>query len=120
MLPPQAPPRVHRSCGPGQKHTVALIVALSSLVFVLVGTAVGLRIVHRARAERSLPEIAVGVALVAFSGVTHPIGLARAALQPHAGLSGQIALQLVSTVGSCVTVVGVYLFTWGVFRRGWG
>src|SRR4030095_7191955 len=116
MLPPQAPPRVHRSCGTREKHTVALLVALSSLVFVLVGTAVGLRIVKRARADRSLPELAIGVALVAFSGVTHPFGLWRPPLQPHAGLSGQIALQLVSTVGSCVTVVALYLFTWRVFR----
>ncbi len=95
---------------------MAPFVALSSLVFILVGTAVGVRILQRARVDRSLPELAVGVALVAFSGVTHPVALARAALAPHVGMAGHIALQLVSTAASCLTVFALYLFTWRVFR----
>jgi hypothetical protein len=95
---------------------VALFVALSALVFILVGTAVGLRIVLRARVDRSLPELAIGTALVAFSGVVHPSGIARAALQGHAGIPVQIGLQLLATGASCLTVLALYLFTWRVFR----
>jgi hypothetical protein len=95
---------------------VDLFVALSSLVFVVVGTAVGVRILLRARAERSLPELAIGTALVAFSGVTQPLGMARVALEGQIDLGVSIALQLGSTAASALTVLSLYLFTWRVFR----
>jgi hypothetical protein len=93
-----------------------LFVALSTLIFICVGTAVGVRIVLRSRLDRSLPELAVGAALIAFAGVTQPFAVLRVALTGQIPISASIFLQLVVTAGSAFTVVALYVFTWRVFR----
>jgi hypothetical protein len=95
---------------------VDLFVALSSFVFILVGTAVGVRIIRRSRRDHSLPELAVGVALVAFAGVTQPLAILRVALTGQIPLAFSAALQIASTLGSALTVFALYVFTWRVFR----
>lgn len=93
-----------------------LFVALSTAIFICVGTTVGVRIVLRARIDRSLPELAVGSALIAFAGVTQPLSVLRVALAGQIPIWSSIALQLVATTASAFTVVALYVFTWRVFR----
>lgn len=93
-----------------------LFVALSTLIFICMGTAVGVRIVRRARVDRSLPELAVGAALLAFAGVSQPLSVLRVALVGQIPFGASIALQLVATGASAFTVVALYVFTWRVFR----
>jgi hypothetical protein len=95
---------------------VDLLVGLSSLIFVVVGTAVGVRILLRARVDRSLPELAIGLALVSFAGVSQPLGIARYAFEASLGVGAIIALQLGANAASTVTVLSLYAFTWRVFR----
>ena len=82
----------------------------------VVGTAVGLRILLRARQDRSLPELAIGTALVAFAGVTQTLSIARVALEGRISLGATIALQVGATSASALTLLALYVFTWRVFR----
>lgn len=91
-------------------------VAGSTLIFICVGTAVGVRIVLRARIDRSLPELAIGAALIAFAGVSQPLSVLRVALAGQIPIGASVALQLVATGASAFTVVALYVFTWRVFR----
>jgi hypothetical protein len=93
-----------------------LFVALSTAIFICLGTAVGVRIVRRARHDRSVPELAVGAALIAFAGVSQPLSVLRVALAGQIPFSLSIGLQLVATGASAFTVTALYLFTWRVFR----
>jgi hypothetical protein len=93
-----------------------VFVGLSSLIFVVLGTAVGVRILLRARRSRSLPELAVGGALVSFAGVTQTFSIARVALEAQMSAPLAIALQLGATLGSSLSLLGLYVFTWRVFR----
>ena len=104
------------SAGRLREDTLDLFVGLSSLIFVVVGTAVGVRILLRARANRSLPELAIGIALVSFAGVTQAFSIARVALEDRIGPGATIALQLGATAGSSLALLGLYVFTWRVFR----
>jgi len=72
-------------------------VAGSTLIFICVGTAVGVRIVLRARIDRSLPELAIGAALIAFAGVSQPLSVLRVALAGQIPIGASVALQLVAT-----------------------
>jgi hypothetical protein len=98
------------------EDTLDVFVGLSSLIFVVLGTAVGVRILVRARRSRSLPELAVGGALVSFAGVTQTFSIARVALEAQMSASLSITLQLGATLGSALSLLGLYVFTWRVFR----
>ena len=76
----------------------------------------GVRILQRARQHRSLPEMAIGTALVAFAGVTQTFSIARVALEAQIGAPASIALQLGATAGSSLALLALYVFTWRVFR----
>jgi hypothetical protein len=104
------------NAGRHREDTLDLFVGLSSLIFVVVGTAVGMRILLRARADRSLPELAIGIALVSFAGITQTFSIARVALEDRMGPGATIALQLGATAGSSLALLGLYVFTWRVFR----
>jgi hypothetical protein len=93
-----------------------LFVALSTAIFICVGTAVGVRIVLRSRLDHSLPELAVGSALIAFAGISQPFAVLRVALAGEIPIGLSIFLQLVTTGASSFTVVALYVFTWRVFR----
>jgi len=95
---------------------VDLFVALAMLVFIVVGGAVGVRILRRSRADRSLPELAVGTALLAFAGITQPLAITRVVLVGQIPLAVSGLLQIGSTLGSAYTVLALYVFTWRVFR----
>lgn len=93
-----------------------LFVALSTMIFICGGTAVGIRILLRSRRERSLPELAVGTALVAFAGISQPLSVLRVALVGQIPFGVSIAIQLVAVAASSFTVFALYTFTWRVFR----
>ena len=93
-----------------------LFVALSTLIFIVVGTAVGVRILLRSRLDHSLPELAVGAALIAFASVSQPLSVLRVALAGQIPIGASVALQLVATAASAFTVLALYVFTWRVFR----
>jgi hypothetical protein len=95
---------------------VELFATLAAFVTILAGTAVGIRIILRSRSDHSLPELAVGVSLVAFCGFAQPLSIGRVALEgqiPPAAASG---LQVVATLASSFATLCLYLFTWRVFR----
>jgi hypothetical protein len=83
---------------------------------IVLGTWVGVRILARSRADHSLPELAVGLALVAFCGVTQPLSLARVVLEGRIGPDAHALLQVVPSLSAAVAAICLYLFTWRVFR----
>jgi hypothetical protein len=93
-----------------------LILALASLITIGVGTGVGVRIILRSRADHSLPELAIGIALVSFCGVTQPLSIARVALEGRIPPGVTIALQVIPTLSAAFAALCLYLFTWRVFR----
>jgi hypothetical protein len=95
---------------------VELFAAVALLAMIVLGTGVGVRIVARSRKDHSLPELAVGLALVAFCGVTQPLSLARVALEGRIGPDAHALLQVVPSLTAAFAAICLYLFTWRVFR----
>jgi hypothetical protein len=95
---------------------VDLFVAAATLFTIVVGTGVGVRIILRSRKDDSLPELAVGVALVAFCGVTQPLSVVRVALEGQIPPAANSLLQVISSFAAAFATLCLYLFTWRVFR----
>lgn len=93
-----------------------LFAAVALLAMIVLGTAVGARIVLRSRRDHSLPELAVGLALVAFCAVTQPLSLARVALEGRVSADAYALLQVVPSLAAAFAAICLYLFTWRVFR----
>ena len=51
------------------------LAGVATLVFILAGTAVGIRLLWLARRTRGLPELYIGLGLVLICGVAYPVGL---------------------------------------------
>ena len=93
-----------------------LFAALALPLMIVLGTVVGVRIVVRARADHSLPELSVGLALIAFCAVTQPLSLARVALEGRLSADAYAMLQVIPSVSAAFAGICLYLFTWRVFR----
>lgn len=88
---------------------------LATLAFVIVGAAVGLRLLLLARRTRQIPELAVGTALLLIGGLGYPLAIAAGApglVAPKTGL----ALMAFATVVMDVGFACIVVFTWKVFR----
>ena len=93
-----------------------IVNGLATLAFVLVGTAVGLRLLWLARRTGQLPELAIGAALLVISAVGYPLVILSGApgvVAPAKGLRMMVA----GTVAMNAGFVLLLLFTWSVFRR---
>jgi hypothetical protein len=93
-----------------------ILSGLATLAFVLVGAAVGIRLLVAGRRTRELPELSVGLALLLIGGIGYPLAVLsglRDVVSPGTG----IRLVAISTFVIDAGFVGVVVFTWSVFRR---
>jgi len=98
---------------------MGVLVLLATLSFVLVGGAVGVKLLLLARRTRQLPELTVGLGLFLVALVGYPLTLGS--LAPSLP---NVAAKLLFGAGTLATAVGsasIYVFTWRVFRpeAGW-
>jgi hypothetical protein len=94
---------------------VDLFVAASNLLFIAAGSAVGVRLLARARRLRAFPEEALGTGLVSFAGVAQPCTIAGS-LAGASHPEWKAAFSIATAVFSALAVVAVFAFTWRVFR----
>lgn len=99
-----------------------ILALLAMLAFVVVGAVVGARLLLLARRTRQLPEFAVGLSLFSYSIFCEPLAVASRPIGMAFGLDARLAVLALALLANWVTVTGVYLFTFTVFRRGtaWG
>lgn len=90
------------------------LVGLSTLAFILVGGAVGARLLLLARRTRQVPETALGVGLFTLAGVCYPASLLAQLATGHEPVVRAAALvsAVMLSVGCSATIV----FTWKVYR----
>jgi hypothetical protein len=96
-----------------------MIPALSfvfTLAFIAVGFAVGLRLLALWRRTRGLAEFTLGLGLFMIVGLGYPIVLAGYVLAESSFGPGARALMIVSSALMNVGWMGVWVFTWRVFR----
>lgn len=90
--------------------------ALGSIVlFSIVGTLMGLRLLLLARRTREIPELALGLCLVMIATVGYPLSIVSA-LHQDAGAGVRLALYLLTAGTVDVGIVAVLIFTRKVFR----
>lgn len=93
------------------------ILALVSVVMLMgVGAVVGGRLLALARRTREIPELAVGAGLFSYTVICQPLILLGGALGPSIPDGARLALSLGVSLSSAVTIAGLYLFSWRVFR----
>lgn len=98
-----------------------ILSAVATLTFVIVGAAVGIRLLWLAGRTRELPETAIGAALLLIGGIGYPLAIAAGTpdvMTPEAGLRTLAFATFVIDMG----FIGIVVFTWSVFRRqaSWG
>ena len=89
---------------------------LATLAFIVVGAAVGIRLLLLGQKTGGLPERSVGLALLLIGGIGYPLAVAAGTpglVTPSKG----VAMIAVATFVINVGFIGVVLFTWSVFRR---
>jgi hypothetical protein len=90
---------------------------LGTLTFVIMGAVVGLRMLLLARRSGERPELYMGGGLFAYSLVAQPSFVAGAVLFEILGAWAYLAAVSVGLAATLLTFLGIYLFTWHVFRR---
>ena len=95
-----------------------LFVLIATAAYVVVGLAVGIRLLRLARRTGAFPELALGLAECLLAGAVPPLFIvAQVVSEPEALVRGAaFAGHLAYTVGCAVMI----LFTWRVFRPGAG
>jgi hypothetical protein len=95
-----------------------LFVLVATVVYVVVGLAVGVRLLRLARRTRGFPELVLGLGECLLAGVVPPFfTVVQVAPGPEWLLRGaDFVGQLAYTIGCAVMI----LFTWRVFRPGEG
>jgi hypothetical protein len=94
------------------------LAGLCLLLFVVVSSVTGLRVLLLARRSRGVPELLMGSGMVSIAALGYPASLAAG----FGGSVGDLNLPLYA-IGSFLTQLGValiYAFTWQVFRPGAG
>jgi len=79
-----------------------LLVAISTLAFILAGASVGLRLLRLAAQSRERPELWIGIALFGLSGVAYPFGILGGSgrfAAPSAAALQAVALVAVAVAG---------------------
>lgn len=94
---------------------MATFAVLSTLLFITVGTLVGVRLLVRAARLRTVPEAALGVALFSFAAVAQPSMIAAGLIAARAA-NAAVGLALLSNAAAVVSVTALFAFTWRVFR----
>jgi hypothetical protein len=97
---------------------VQLLLLLSSLAVVAIGSAVAARLLALARRTRQLPELLIGVGLGSFAAVAYPLLLVGALAGSAFAPSTRRLLIAASTAAYCVTLAGLAAFNYAVYRRG--
>jgi hypothetical protein len=100
--------------GAGTRLPVDLVVLAATLVYVVVGWIVGVRLLRLARRTRGLPELTLGLGECLLAGAVPPFFVIVSVL-PEAGplvRAASFAGHLAYTLGCAVMI----LFTWRVFR----
>jgi hypothetical protein len=100
--------------GAGARLPVDLVVLVATLVYVVVGWIVGVRLLRLARRTRGLPELTLGLGECLLAGAVPPFFVIVQAV-PEAGAlvrAAAFAGHLAYTLGCAVMIV----FTWRVFR----
>lgn len=96
-----------------------LLAASTTLLFVLAGFCVGLRLLWMARSTGGLPETSLGLGLFLIVGLGLPLQLAGLAIEAGGGSGGAPhGLAAASAVLMNAGWAAVWVFTWKVFRPG--
>lgn len=93
-----------------------LLVLGATLSFVLVGGAVGVKLLLLAGRTRQLPELTVGLGLFLVALVGYPLSLVS--LSPDLAPATAKLLFGAGTLATAVGSASIYVFTWKVFRPG--
>ncbi|MCG8591629.1 MAG: hypothetical protein MJE66_20215 [Proteobacteria bacterium] len=93
-----------------------LLATVATLVYLVTGIVVAVRLLLLRRRTRQLPELIIGVALLAFCAVGHPLSLVSRKILQTFGFEVMAVTNSLAATGTALTVVGVYVFTTMVFR----
>ncbi|MGH0029583.1 MAG: hypothetical protein ACQGVC_07320 [Myxococcota bacterium] len=94
------------------------VVALfASVLTIVVGAVVGARMLLLARRTGQRPELLLGASLFAYAAVGQPLLIASRPLGEAFGFEARLAVVTLALASQVVSLVGLYLFTWTVFRR---
>jgi len=88
----------------------------SIVVFSLVATILGVRLLLLARRTRALPEFALGLALIMIATLGYPLSIVSLVFA-DAGLGTRLALYLATAGTVDIGILGTGVFTWRVFRK---
>ena len=90
------------------------LAGIATLVFIVAGTAVGIRLLRLARRTRGVPELRIGLGLLLICGVAYPVGLAsQADAVPDALRRILLFLSIAGLAGGSINIV---MFVRDVFR----
>lgn len=97
---------------------LATLAGGTTLLFMVAGFCVGLRLIWMGRRTRGLPEITLGVGLFLIVGVGLPMQITALAMAARAGgpTTWADALTSASVIAMNAGWAGVWIFTWRVFR----
>ncbi|MCG8592274.1 MAG: hypothetical protein MJE66_23520 [Proteobacteria bacterium] len=87
----------------------------SALAFSVTGALVGLRLLRLWLDTRQVPELSIGAALFAIAVVGYP-SMLMAHVLGQLGSSAAMPATIIGVVSSHVAIMGVWTFTWRVFR----
>lgn len=93
------------------------LAGIATLAFIASGFAVGLRLLALARRTRGVPETTLGLGLFLIVGVGFPVALAGRAIVEPAPEAARLLLSLAPLLLNAGWI-GVWVFTWRVFRAG--
>lgn len=99
-----------------------LVALLSTAAFVGVGAVVGARMLLLAHRTRQLPELLLGGSLFLYAAVGQPFVVASRPLGAAFGFEARLTAVALGLAAIISSMLGLYLFTWTVFRRDsrWG
>jgi hypothetical protein len=95
-----------------------IVAMLGTVAFVMVGALVGARVLRLALRTRKLPELCVGGSLFLYAAVAQPLIVASRPLGEAFGFEARFAAVALGLTAVVTTIVGLYAFTWLVFRPG--
>jgi len=100
---------------------MVVAVATATLLSIVAGTWIGLRLLALARSSGKLPELAVGGSLFVYAAICQPATLLMSALAEPLGGVGRGSLFVLAMIAYTFTLLGLCVFTWQVFgpERRW-
>jgi len=97
---------------------MGIFVLACNLLYTVVGTWVALRLLRLSVHTGGVPERIIGVSLLSFSLVCQPLLVAVSGAFGQPPMWGHRLLMSGALVSSAITVMGLYVFAWRVFRPG--